>query len=128
MQWLVNSGILSFKDMRPNVKDNPLPKHGGVNVVNMVAGCPGDFLIFDINLVRGDLVKMHANLCEFSYYTHDHTDCAVCSTNIQGCEKIKADLQEMMDEGLIHIIRPRAEYEEEVNMVSRCPSEFRILM
>ena len=31
-----------------------------------------------------------------------------------------------MDEGLIHIIRPRAEYEEEVSMVSGCPGEFRI--
>ena len=43
VQRLVKSGILSFKDVGPNVKDNPLPKHGGVNVVNMVAGCPGDF-------------------------------------------------------------------------------------
>ena len=48
MQRLVKSRILSFKDMGPNVKDNPLPKHGGVNAVNMVAGCPGDFRIFDI--------------------------------------------------------------------------------
>ena len=32
----------------------------------------------------------------------------------------------MMDEGFIHIIRPREEYEEEVNMVSGCPEEFRI--
>ena len=32
----------------------------------------------------------------------------------------------MMDESLIHIIRPRVEYEEEVNMVSGCPGEFRI--
>ena len=62
MQRLLKSGILSFKDVGPNVKDNPLPKHGGVNSVNMVAGCPGDFRIFDINLVRGDLVKMHADL------------------------------------------------------------------
>ena len=44
----------------------------------------------------------------------------------QGCKKIKADLQEMMDEGLIHIIRPRAEYEEEVNVVFGCPGEFRM--
>ena len=48
----------------------------------------------------------------------------MCSTKIQGCDKIKADLQEMMDEGLIHIIRPRVEYEEEVNMVYGCPGEF----
>ena len=32
----------------------------------------------------------------------------------------------MMDEGLFHIIRPRAEYEEEVNMVFGCPTEFHI--
>ena len=127
MQRLVKSGIISFKDMGPNVKDNPLPKHDGVNVVNMVAGCPGDFWIFDINLVRGNLVKMHSDLCEFSYYTHDHSGCAICSTNIQGYEKIKADLQEMMDEGLIHIIRPRAEYEEEVNMVTGCPVNLEFL-
>ena len=30
----------------------------------------------------------------------------------------------MIDEGLIHIIRPREEYEEEVNMISGCPGEF----
>ena len=80
----MKSGILSFKDMGPNVKDNSLPKHGGVNAVNMVAGCPGGFRIFDINLVRGDLVKMHADLCEFSYYMHDHAGCAICSTSLQG--------------------------------------------
>ena len=102
MQKLVKSGILSFKDMGPYVKYNPLPKHGGVNAIYMVAGCPGDFRIFDINLVRWDLVKMHADLCEFSYYTHGHASFVVCSTYIQGCEKIKVDLQEMMDEGLIY--------------------------
>ena len=75
-------GILSFKDVGPNVKDNPLPKHGEANDVNMVAGCPGDFQIFDIKLVRGDLVKMNADLYEFSYFTHDHSDCTICSTNI----------------------------------------------
>ena len=66
-------------------------------------------------------MKMHADLCEFSYYTRDHAICVICSKDIHGCNKIKDDLQEMMDEGLIHIIRPRAEYEEEVNMVSGCP-------
>ena len=52
MQKLVKSGVLSFKVVGPNVKDNPQPKHGGVNAMNMVASCPGDFQIFDINLVR----------------------------------------------------------------------------
>ena len=82
VQKLVKYGILSFKDVGPNVKDNPLPKHGGANAVNMVADCPGDFQIFDVNLVRGDLVKMHVDLWKFSYYTHDHAGCAICSTYI----------------------------------------------
>ena len=58
----MRSGLLSFKDVSPNVKDNPLPKDGETNVVNMVVGCPGDFRIYDINLVRGNLVNMHADL------------------------------------------------------------------
>ena len=59
---MVRSGLLSFKDVGPNVKDNPLSKLGGANDVNMVVGCPGDFRIFDTKLVRGDLLKMHAEL------------------------------------------------------------------
>ena len=75
----------------------------------MVAGCPWDLRIFYINLVRGDLVEMHADLYEFIYYTHDHATCSVCSTNVHGCDKVRVNLKEMMDEGLIHIIRPRVE-------------------
>ena len=89
----MKSGILYFKDFGPYVKDNPLPKHEGANAMNMVAGCPGEFQIFDIKLVRGDLVKTHADLCEFSYYTHDHASCDIFSMDIQGCDKIKDDLQ-----------------------------------
>ena len=89
---MVRSDLLSFKDVSPDVKDNPLPKHGGANADNKVAGYPGDFHIYDINLVRGDLVKMHTDLCKFSYYTHDHSSYGICSTDIQGCDMIKADL------------------------------------
>ena len=59
VQKLVKSGILSFTDVGPNVKDNPLPKHGGANAVNMAAGCPGDFWIFDIELVDIQGINYH---------------------------------------------------------------------
>ena len=59
------------------MKDNPLPKHGGGSAVNMVAGCPRDFIIFDIILVRVDLVKIHAGIYEFIYHTHDHVGCSI---------------------------------------------------
>ena len=70
--------------------------------MNMVAGCPGDFWIFYINTVKGDLVKMHADICEFSYYAHDHADCSICSLDIHGCDK---------ESGSARDDRPRAEYE-----------------
>ena len=60
--------------------------------MNMVYRCPGDFKIFYINLVRGDLVKMHADLYEFNYYTHDHVGCSICSSDIHGCDKVRDDL------------------------------------
>ena len=101
---MVRFGLLSFKDVDPNVKDNPLPKHGGGNNVNMVVGCPRDFRIFYINLFIGDLVNMHNDLCEFNYYTHDHACCSICSSHIHGCDKVRVDLQEIMGDSLIHII------------------------
>ena len=78
VQKMVRSGLLSFKDISLNVKANPLPKHGGGGVVNMVQGCPGDFRIYDINTVRGNLVKIHALLFQYSHYEHDHKACRVC--------------------------------------------------
>ena len=104
---MVRSGLMSFKDVGPNIKDNQLPRHGGGNAINMVVRCLGDFQIFYINLVRGDLVNMHVDLYEFSYYTHDHVVFSICNSDIRGCDKVRVDLQEMMDKGLIHIIRPR---------------------
>ena len=89
---MVRSGLLSFKDIGPNVKDNPLPKHVGGGIVNMVSGCPGEFRIFDINMVRGNLVKIHAFLCQYSHYGHDHKACRVYRENTRGCSVVEGDL------------------------------------
>ena len=79
-----------------------------------------------MNLIKGNLVKMYNDLCRFSYCMHDHKMCNICSRNSHKCDKVKDDLQKMIDEGLIRILRTKAEYEEEVNMVYGCPDEFRI--
>ncbi|XP_058727116.1 uncharacterized protein LOC131598545 [Vicia villosa] len=87
VQKMVKSGLLSFKDMSPNVQGNPLPNHG--NAVNMI---DGEVRIYDVNLVNGNLVRMHAALCKVEYFSHDHNGCDVCSIDIRGCELIKNDL------------------------------------
>lgn len=47
---LVQSGILSFEDFRPNVQANSLPKHGGATL-NIVKGCLGNYRVFNVNLI-----------------------------------------------------------------------------
>lgn len=76
----MQSGILSFEDSGPNVQANLFPKHGG-SIVNMVEGYPGKYRVFDVNLIITSLVKMHATLCELSYYEHDHSSFHICSRN-----------------------------------------------
>ena len=109
---MVRSSLLSFKDMDPNVQGNPLPKHG--NAVNMI---DGEIKVYDVNLIIGDLVKMHVAICKVGYCTHDHAACNACSEDTRGCDKIKSDLQDMMDKNLIQVIRLKDDPEVEVNDV-----------
>ena len=93
---MVRSGLLSFKAMGPNMQGNLLPRHG--NAVNII---DGEIRVYDVNSIIGDLVKMYAALCKVGYCIHDHAVCNVCSEDTRGCDKIKSDLQDMMDRNLI---------------------------
>ncbi|XP_050890295.1 uncharacterized protein LOC127095683 [Lathyrus oleraceus] len=113
---LIQSGILSFEDSSPNVQANLLPKHGNTTV-NIVEGCPRKYIVFDVNLIIRSLVEMHATLCQLSYYEHDHASCHVCSGDPRGCVVVKNELQEMLDQNLIRVIRDRNEDKHEVNVI-----------
>ena len=62
-------------------------------------------------------MKMHVALCKVSYCTHDHVACDVCSEDTRGCDKIKSDLQDMMNRNFIQVMRLKDEPEVEVNVV-----------
>ncbi|XP_050913604.1 uncharacterized protein LOC127128392 [Lathyrus oleraceus] len=104
VQDLVRSGILFFEDVGLNVKKNPLLEHGKA-VVNMVQGCPGKYKVLYLNYIRQYLVEMHKLLCEHSHYEHDHDRCHECTVNERGCRKIRKDIQEMIDQGMIEILQ-----------------------
>ncbi|XP_050889160.1 uncharacterized protein LOC127094363 [Lathyrus oleraceus] len=114
---LMQSGILSFEDSNPNVQVNSLPKHGNATM-NMVEGCPGKYRVFNVNLIKRSLVEMQATLCELTYYEHDRASCQVCSGDPRGCVVVKRDLQEMLDQKLIQVMRDRNEDEHEKTVVS----------
>ncbi|KAI5387084.1 hypothetical protein KIW84_073296 [Lathyrus oleraceus] len=109
--------MVSFEDLAPNVKANPLPAHGNSSV-NMVDDCPGEFKVFDVCFIRRSLVTMHKGICMVSDCEHDHDGCAICSVNHRGCMIVKRDIQQLMDEGMIQIIQSR-HVEDDVNMIVR---------
>ncbi|KAI5394883.1 hypothetical protein KIW84_061490 [Lathyrus oleraceus] len=116
VQDLVRSGILCFEDVGPNVKKNPLPKHGKSSI-NMVQGCPGKYKVKYVSHIRQSLVEMHKVLCDYSHYENDHDRCRVCTVNQRGCRQVRKDIQEMLDEGVIEILQNR-DADDEVNVIS----------
>ena len=115
VQRLVRANLLSFRDLNPNVQANSLPNHVGL-IVNMVHGCPGQYQVFDINLVRADLVQMHATFCGMSGFArHNYGSCKICCRDSRGCSTVRRDLQQLLDDGTIQILRNRNE--NEVNMI-----------
>jgi hypothetical protein len=89
VQRLIRNNILSFKDLNPNVQANPLPNHGTVSV-NMVLGCSGKFHVFDIG---EPLVQMHINP--------------------RGCQRVRYDIQGMLDRRELRITYKRNEDEDD---------------
>ncbi|XP_050877957.1 uncharacterized protein LOC127081785, partial [Lathyrus oleraceus] len=51
---------------------------------------------------------------------HDHDKCRICSVNRLGCNQVRRELQELLDEGTIEILQNRNvdEDEPEVNVIS----------
>ncbi|XP_058774539.1 uncharacterized protein LOC131648830 [Vicia villosa] len=106
--------MLSFRDVGPNVQNNSLPPHEE-SVVNIVYGCPGKYQIYHVQHIRGSLVEMHTTLCEYSHYEDNHASCIICSIDSRGCYIVRKDLQEMLDQGLIEILRDRDK--DDVNVI-----------
>jgi hypothetical protein len=107
--------MVSFKDRASNVKENPLPAHGNSSV-NMVDGCPEELKVSDVHFIRRSLVAMHNDICMVSDCEHDHDGCAIYSVNPRGCEVMKRDIQQLMDEGIIQIVQYR-HVDDDVNVI-----------
>ncbi|GAU51647.1 hypothetical protein TSUD_414690 [Trifolium subterraneum] len=94
--------------LNPNVQANPFPKHGASSV-NMVNGCPGTYMVFDIQRIRESLVRMHINLCNLAFFQHNHAACAICPRNPRGCQRVRDDIQGMLDRRELTITYKRNE-------------------
>lgn len=95
--------MLSFEDRAPNIKANPLSAHGN-SFVNMVDGCPGEYIVYNLRHIQRSLVELHKTLGQISKCEHDHDGCIICSVNPHGCVIVKRDIAWVCECEQDHII------------------------
>ncbi|XP_050919635.1 uncharacterized protein LOC127137195 [Lathyrus oleraceus] len=99
---LVESKILSFKDMGPNVKNNPLPPHGDP-AVNAIGDASTVVMVAKVEDVKTPLAAFHARLVEAGMINVNHENCEECATYPKGCQVVRDNIQHLMDKGVLQI-------------------------
>jgi hypothetical protein len=95
---LVEKKILSFRDVGPNVKSNPLPAHGDVNAIEDVSDV---CIIKNVEDVKTPLLALHARLVGASLIDTCHDNCEECVVHPRGCKVVQTDIQNLMDQGVL---------------------------
>ncbi|XP_050876694.1 uncharacterized protein LOC127080417 [Lathyrus oleraceus] len=114
---LIESKILSFKDMGPNVKNNPLPPHGNPEV-NAIEDASVGVTVEKVEDVKTPLAAFHARLVEAGLVNVDHDNCEECATHPRGCQVVRDNIQGLMDEGMLQI--SSAVKNEDVLVIEPC--------
>ena len=104
VQNLIRDKKINFTDLNPNFQTNPLPNHG-VAPVNMIDDCRRTYRILDVQRIRTPLVPLHTKLCKMALFKHDHVTYEVCSINPWGCQKVKDDIQRLLNRGELVVER-----------------------
>ncbi|XP_050919729.1 uncharacterized protein LOC127137302 [Lathyrus oleraceus] len=99
---LIESKILSFKDMGPNVKNNPLPPYGDP-AVNAIEDASVGVTIDKVDDVKTPLAAFHARLVEAGLINVRHDNCEECATHPRGCQMVRDNIQILMDKGALQI-------------------------
>ncbi|GAU52036.1 hypothetical protein TSUD_418760, partial [Trifolium subterraneum] len=102
VQELIDKKLISFKEEGPNVKDNPLPEHAGLSV-NAVEEIEEQSLIKKVTKIKASMSVIQEKLIGYDEFEEIHSNCKVCSTNPEGCQKMRDCLQKLMDQGLVQI-------------------------
>ncbi|XP_050897461.1 uncharacterized protein LOC127104315 [Lathyrus oleraceus] len=114
---LIESKILSFKDMGPNVKSNPLPPHGDP-AVNAIEDASTVVMVEKVEDVKTPLAAFHARLVEAGLINVNHDNCEECATYPRGCQVVRDNIQNLMDEGVLQI--SSAVKNEDVLVIDPC--------
>ncbi|XP_050916132.1 uncharacterized protein LOC127131245, partial [Lathyrus oleraceus] len=109
---LVEKKILSFRDVGPNVKNNPLPAHGDVNAVEDASDV---CVIKNVEDVKTPLLALHAGLVKARLIDTCHDSCEDCVIQPKGCKVVRNDIQNLMNQGVLQISGPTIN--EEISVI-----------
>ncbi|XP_050890237.1 uncharacterized protein LOC127095610, partial [Lathyrus oleraceus] len=109
---LVEKKILSFRDVGPNVKNNPLPAHGDVNAVEDASDM---CVIKNVEDVKTPLLTLHAGLVRARLIDTCHDSCEECAIQPKGCKVVRNDIQSLMNQGVLQISGPAIN--EEISVI-----------
>ncbi|XP_050908028.1 uncharacterized protein LOC127121612 [Lathyrus oleraceus] len=107
---LIESKILSFKDMGPNVKNNPRPPRGDP-AVNAIEDASIGVTVDKVDDVKTPLAAFHARLVEAGLVNVNHENFEECAIYPKGCQVVRDNIQDLMDKGVLQI-SSAAKYED----------------
>ncbi|XP_050897670.1 uncharacterized protein LOC127104530 [Lathyrus oleraceus] len=114
---LIDRKILSFRDMGPNVKNNPLPPHGDPTV-NTIEDASDGVMVEKVDDVKTPLVAFHARLVEAGLIDVCHDSCEKCATHLKGFQMVRDNIQDLMNQGVLQI--SSIAKNEDVSVIEPC--------
>ncbi|XP_058783483.1 uncharacterized protein LOC131658172 [Vicia villosa] len=120
-QDLLDDKIISFTPTGPNVQNNPMPPHTGAT--NAVELWDEQILVTDVNEVKMPLATVKEHLVQQGVLCELHDFCLQCSSNPEECDRLRAEIQKLMDEGVIRVERVTPDEEEAVLEIPYYPAE-----
>ncbi|XP_050897204.1 uncharacterized protein LOC127104025 [Lathyrus oleraceus] len=99
---LIDNKILYFKDMGPNMKNNPLPPHGDP-AVNAIEDASIGVMVENVDDVKTPLAAFHARLVEACLINVSRENCVECATYPKGCQVVRDNIQDLMNKGVLQI-------------------------
>ncbi|XP_050918871.1 uncharacterized protein LOC127136337 [Lathyrus oleraceus] len=97
---LIEKKILSFGDTGPNVKNNTFPAHGSVNAID---DAHDESMILDVAKIKNPLRIFHAKLVEAGLLKNCHKSCEECTIVPKGCEIVRNDIQELINQCMLQV-------------------------
>ncbi|XP_050916200.1 uncharacterized protein LOC127131320 [Lathyrus oleraceus] len=114
---LIDSKILSFRDIGLNVKNNPFPPHGDPTV-NVIEDASDGVMVEKVDDVKTPMVAFHARLVEAGLIDVCHDNYEECATHPRGCQIVRDNIQDLMKKGVLKI--SSVAKNEDVSVIEPC--------